>query len=77
MRIKERIQAEQALRTSETQLRRLMELLPVGVWILKNHFDIYPHEENQAIFQSVVDSGEPFIVYEKPFVYIDLGTQAA
>ena len=32
----------------------------------KNHFDLYPHEENQAIFQRVVDTGEPFFVAEKP-----------
>jgi PAS domain S-box-containing protein len=35
----------------------------------KNHFDLYPHPENQAIFQRVVDTGEPFSVLEKPFEY--------
>ncbi|MBF0101916.1 MAG: transporter substrate-binding domain-containing protein [Desulfobacterales bacterium] len=37
----------------------------------KNHFDLYPHEENQKIFQSVVDTGEPFFIYAKPFEYPD------
>lgn len=27
----------------------------------KNYFDLYPHEENQAIFKRVVDTGEPFL----------------
>jgi PAS domain S-box-containing protein len=35
----------------------------------KNHFDIYPNEENEAIFQRVVDTGEPYVAYAKPFVY--------
>ena len=37
----------------------------------KNHFDLYPHEENQAIFQRVVDTGEPFFVAAKPFEFPD------
>ncbi len=37
----------------------------------KNHFDLYPHEENQAIFQRAVDTGEPFFVTAKPFEYPD------
>ena len=37
----------------------------------KNHFDLYPHEENQAIFQRVVDTGEPFFVEAKPFKFLD------
>ncbi len=35
----------------------------------KNHFDLYPDTENQAIFQNVVDTGEPYSVFEKPFEY--------
>ena len=35
----------------------------------RNHFDLYPHAENQAIFQRVVDTGEPFTVTAKPFVF--------
>ena len=37
----------------------------------KNHFDLYPHSENQAIFQRVVDTGEPFFVEAKPFEFPD------
>ena len=37
----------------------------------KNHFDLYPHEENQAIFQNVVDTGEPFFIEAKPFEFPD------
>ena len=37
----------------------------------KNHFDLYPHEENQAIFQRVVGTGEPFFVAAKPFEFSD------
>ena len=35
----------------------------------KNHFDLYPNEENQAIFRKVVETGEPYSVFGKPFVY--------
>lgn len=35
----------------------------------KNHFDLYPNEENQVIFQRVVDTGEPAFVAAKPFVF--------
>lgn len=37
----------------------------------KNHFQLYPHEENQAIFQRVVDTGEPFFVTARPFEFPD------
>jgi PAS domain S-box-containing protein len=37
----------------------------------KNHFVLYPHAENQAIFQRVVDTAEPYFVYRKPFEYPD------
>jgi PAS domain S-box-containing protein len=35
----------------------------------KNHFVLYPHPENQQIFQYVVETGEPFLAFEKPFEY--------
>jgi len=35
----------------------------------KNHFEIYPNKENKAIFQCVVETGEPYVAYAKPFVY--------
>ena len=36
----------------------------------KNHFDIYPHPENEAIFRDVVASGQPRSFYAKPFEYV-------
>jgi len=36
----------------------------------KNHFDLYPNDENKAVFQRVVDTGEPYFVRAKPFNYI-------
>jgi PAS domain S-box-containing protein len=42
---------------------------PVDYFKNMNHFDLYPNEENQRIFQRVVDTGEPFSVLEKPFEY--------
>jgi hypothetical protein len=41
---------------------------PIEFFNGKNHFEMYPHEENQAIFQRVVETGEPFSVI-KPFEY--------
>jgi len=35
----------------------------------KNHFDLYPSDENEAIFRYVVETGEPYFAYEKPFEY--------
>jgi PAS domain S-box-containing protein len=35
----------------------------------KNHFDLYPDEENEAIFRRVVATGEPYVAYEKPFEF--------
>ena len=35
----------------------------------KNHFDLYPHPENQEIFARVRDTGEPFEAHDKPFTY--------
>jgi PAS domain S-box-containing protein len=35
----------------------------------KNHFDLYPNEENEAIFRRAVEDGKPFYVFAKPFVY--------
>jgi two-component system, cell cycle sensor histidine kinase and response regulator CckA len=37
----------------------------------KNHFDLYPHAENQAIFQTVVDTGQAYFVGAKPFEFPD------
>lgn len=36
-----------------------------------NHFELYPNEENKAIFLNVVETKSPFRVSAKPFVYPD------
>lgn len=36
-----------------------------------NHFEFYPHEENQAIFENVRNTGEPYRASRKPFVFAD------
>jgi PAS domain S-box-containing protein len=35
----------------------------------KNHFALYPNQENEALFKRVIETGEPYFVYGKPFVY--------
>lgn len=37
----------------------------------KNHFELYPHPENEAIFRRVAETGEPYSVFEKPFEYAE------
>ncbi|MBI2910029.1 MAG: PAS domain S-box protein [Chloroflexi bacterium] len=37
----------------------------------RNHFELFPDAENQAIFERVRDTGEPFQICEKPFEYAD------
>jgi PAS domain S-box-containing protein len=37
----------------------------------KNHFDLYPHAENEAIFKRVRDTGESFEIHDKPFEFPD------
>jgi PAS domain S-box-containing protein len=37
----------------------------------KNHFDLYPHEENEKIFRQVRDTGEPVFLKDQPFVFPD------
>ncbi len=37
----------------------------------KNHFDLYPHAENEVIFRQVVATGEPYQAFAKPFEYAD------
>jgi len=37
----------------------------------KNHFDLYPHAENEAIFHQVAEAGEPWFAYAKPFEYAE------
>lgn len=38
-------------------------------FIGKNHFDLYPNEENQAIFKHVLETGQPYITTAKAFEY--------
>ncbi len=40
-----------------------------GALIGKNHFDLFPDAENQAIFEQVRDTGEPVTYHAKPFVF--------
>lgn len=35
----------------------------------KNHFALFPNAENEAIFRKVVETGEPYFTYQKPFEY--------
>lgn len=44
---------------------------PTNYFPGKNHFHLYPHEENEAIFRKVLETGEPCYVYAKPFEYPD------
>ncbi|MGQ9675052.1 MAG: PAS domain S-box protein [Chloroflexota bacterium] len=37
----------------------------------RNHFELFPNPENQAIFERVRDTGEAVEFYAKPFVYSD------
>lgn len=38
-------------------------------FIGKDHFSLFPNDENRAIFKKVIKTGVPFMAYEKPFVY--------
>ena len=42
---------------------------PPEFFVGKNHFELYPHEENEAIFRRVVATGQPFTIYAKPFQF--------
>lgn len=44
---------------------------PSEYYIGKNHFDLYPYEDNEAIFRRVVEKGKPISYYAKPFEYKD------
>ena len=44
---------------------------PPDYFIGKNHFDLYPHAENQAIFEKVVQTGEPCTYFAKQFDHPD------
>jgi PAS domain S-box-containing protein len=38
-------------------------------YIGKNHFVLFSNQENEQIFRKVVETGEPYYVYAKPFEY--------
>ena len=40
---------------------------PPEFFVGKNHFDLYPSEENEAIFRRTLETAQPFFAYEKPF----------
>lgn len=44
---------------------------PPEYFIGRNHFALYPHKENEEIFRRVVETGEAYSIYEKPFEYPD------
>ena len=35
----------------------------------KGHFDLFPYEDNEIIFRRVIETGEPYFSYAKPFEY--------
>lgn len=44
---------------------------PVDSFAGHNHFEFYPHPENEAIFREVVRSKTPYVATAKPFVFPD------
>ncbi len=44
---------------------------PPEFFIGKNHFDLYPNEENEGIFREIIKTGRPYHAFEKPFTYPD------
>jgi PAS domain S-box-containing protein len=43
----------------------------------RNHFSLFPNEENEAIFRKVVETGTPYFTYSKPFIYAEHPDRAA
>ena len=43
----------------------------------QNHFQLFPHDDNEAIFEQVVRTGEPVSFRGRPFVYPDDPDQTA
>jgi PAS domain S-box-containing protein len=42
-----------------------------GFFAGKNHFELYPDEDNRSIYSRVVEQGEPYSAYAKPFEYAE------
>ena len=43
--------------------------LPVDFFPGKNHFELYPNKENEAIFRTTLETGIPHFAYARPFTY--------
>ncbi len=43
----------------------------VDSFVGKNHFQLYPDAENEAIFRRVLESGEPYVAHAKSFGFPD------
>lgn len=37
----------------------------------RNHFEVYPNPDNEAIFRRVVETGQPHVEFAKPFEYAE------
>ncbi len=44
---------------------------PIDFFPGKNHFDLYPNDENEKIFRNVVATGAPFHIEKKDFEYVE------
>jgi PAS domain S-box-containing protein len=44
---------------------------PPEFYVGESHFALFPNVENEAIFRKVVETGEPFFAYQKPFGYAE------
>lgn len=44
---------------------------PLDSFVGHNHFELYPHPENEAIFREVVRSKTPYVATARPFVFPD------
>jgi PAS domain S-box-containing protein len=42
---------------------------PPEYYVGKNHFALFPNEENEKIFEQVLRTGKPFFIHERPFEY--------
>ena len=57
------------LRVNQAYARACQRSIPE--FIGRNHFDFYPHEENKAIFQRVVETKTPYVAVARPFEFPD------
>jgi PAS domain S-box-containing protein len=42
---------------------------PPEYFMGKNHFELYPNVENEAIFRKTLETGQPYNAFERPFEY--------